>query len=334
MKILPNNVDRFLSAPPNNIKSILIYGPDNGLASERVQSLTRKLGGKLDDPFNIFELNYDKVKDHPYYLKELIYSISLTGQRKIIKIISVSSNINPELCEILSNIKTQNIVIMIAGELPPSSSVRKFFETNINSASIACYTEENQALRSFISNYLKKHNFTYENGVIEQLEELISGDRFIIKNELDKLMTYVGDRKNIQLSDIENCNINLINASMEEFCQYLICRDVKSINIFTYLLEENISPISIIRNIVRYIIRLYQAKLEMEKGKTIKDAISTLSPALFFKQVPIFTKALNIWSVKELINLLENLTQLEIACKKTGTPVKLICERLLINLVK
>ena len=61
-----NQVDAFINNPDYSKPVILIYGPDEGLVSERADKLAEKSGVDLSDPFCLIRLNADDVAvTHP-----------------------------------------------------------------------------------------------------------------------------------------------------------------------------------------------------------------------------------------------------------------------------
>ena len=78
---------------------------------------------------------------------------------------------------------------------------------------------------------------------------------------------------------------------------------------------------------MRYVQKLHLVKSNIQNGMTEQEAVSSLRPPIFFKQLPVFKRHLNEWSIKQLNKLINGLIKLEIECKTTGNPAELLCAR-------
>ena len=63
MKIAPRDAERFLLEPDLDVRAVLIYGPDGGLARERAEALHRTVVDDPTDPFGTAELTSADLKD-------------------------------------------------------------------------------------------------------------------------------------------------------------------------------------------------------------------------------------------------------------------------------
>ena len=57
MKIGYKDIDYFIKSPPNHIKAVLIYGPDQGLVKERSELIGKTVVPDLNDPFLVKDLS-------------------------------------------------------------------------------------------------------------------------------------------------------------------------------------------------------------------------------------------------------------------------------------
>ncbi|AIL65473.1 DNA polymerase III subunit delta [Rickettsiales bacterium Ac37b] len=328
MKISQSNIIEFINNIPSHIKAFLVYGPDGGLVTERVNSIISKfLNKNFQNSLSFFEFNYDKLKDNLEEFISILYSRSLTGEKKVIKIYDVRSSMITTLQEILLKYEGQNIVVFASGDLPPGSTVRKFFENGKSVAAIACYHDEQKTIKNIIIYKLKSYGFSYDNDALLFLESHISGDRVLILNAIEKLITYKGNDKHIKLQDVLESTVDQLSTSLDALCYSVADFNYENTNdILQQLLAENIQVITIIRSLSRYFIRLYQVKCEEEKGIVATEAIKILEPPLFFKNVHIFLQHIKKWTSSMLIQIIEELCILEANSKKTGASVQMMLD--------
>ncbi len=329
MKIPANNTENFLKAPDKKIISALFYGPDLGLISENAKKLSLSIGSDLSDPFRVVDLSYERILEDASILADEINAISMLGGRRLIRIVADSSSVSDDIIDILENSKSDTFVIFTAGDLATTSSLRKKFETMINGAVIPCYKDEDNTIQRVIAEMLRKEGFNYDHEIIPYISQKFSGDRLIILQEVNKLMTYMGENKIIALKDVQDSIQDTSEFSLDDLCSALASRKIqetdKNIN---KALSEGVVPVVIIRSVLRYFMRMHEVKSKMINGMPEQTAISALRPPVFFKQLPPFKRHLAEWKITQINTVIKKLNELEIQCKTTGNPAELLCARL------
>ena len=70
-------------------------------------------------------------------------------------------------------------------------------------ATIACYREEGYALENIIKEKFNAAGLSYNRDVVEIIKQSLGNDRGVTNSEIDKIITYMGDEKQVT-SDIVN----------------------------------------------------------------------------------------------------------------------------------
>jgi DNA polymerase-3 subunit delta len=335
MKINPNDIDNFIKNTISNISAILVYGPDNGLVKERVKAITSKILPGNIDSLRLIEFSYEKIKDDLRPLIDNIFSLNLSRQKLLIRVSNCAPAIAATLSEALNNYKGENVILLYAGDLAPTSSLRKFFENSKKHVSIACYKDEQATIKKLIINKLNQHGYNISPLALQAMENFIGGDRMLILNEIEKLITYMGEHKNISLDDISSVITNSNIVTIDDFCQNIAQKKpAQAVQLFQSLMAENISLIALLRSLNKYFLRLYQVKFATMKNIPIAQAMNQLNPPVFFKNAVSFQNHLKIWTINELTNAIKIFAELEAKCKKTGVPAELICEHHFLKLIQ
>lgn len=333
MKIPAAKLDSFVKSPDKGINFVLIYGPDAGLVSERVKTISKTAVDDLSDPFRVAELSFDTIKDDPSIFADEINAISMIGGRRLIKIRTESATFPKELAEIIKTSNTDSLVVFSGGDLAATSAIRKFFEDAKNAAAIPCYKDDTSAIQQLITQKLSSEGYNFDSDVVRYLAGSFSGDRLVILNEVEKLMLYMGDKKQISLDDVKYCVYDSSEFSLDDLCNSFASRNPydteKNIN---KALNDGVAAIAIIRSMLRYFMRLQEVKNKIAEGMDEQQAVSSLRPPVFFKQLPLFKKHLSLWKNNDINRAIAKLIELEIDCKTTGNPADLLCARLLIML--
>ena len=331
MKIAPKDIEQFIVNVPKNIRAILLYGPDHGLIKLRVSILEKSR--KLADRFS-----YEQIKNNPSLFLDSLNSLSLFGEdltkEKIVSIECSGVTIVESLSSILKAANYQGLVVFYAEELGPDSSLRRFFEANPNTAAIPCYIDDQAALTRVISQVFKEKQITCETGLINLLLNYITvGDRDLVLNEIDKILLFLGDKKHIVTADLNEFLVLQGEVSFDKLCYKISLRQIAGIeDLYNKLEHEGHNLVSIVRMVMRHFTRLYQVKHLIEQRKTEQQALESLSPPLFFKQVNDFSHSLKLWTEVQLVDFLKSLNQIELVAKQTSMPADLMFKALLLQL--
>jgi DNA polymerase-3 subunit delta len=86
MKISPDRADAFAARPDPKARAVLVYGPDEGLVRERVQTLMKTVVEDLNDPFRVADLAQSAVKSDPALLADEAAAMALTGGRRVVRL--------------------------------------------------------------------------------------------------------------------------------------------------------------------------------------------------------------------------------------------------------
>ena len=168
-------------------------------------------------------------------------------------------------------------------------------------------------------------NFFREKKIIgsqEKINLLIDrcrGNRQNLRNELDKIDSFVKNKKNINIDQIMKLTNLAENYNVSELIDsYLAANFKKTINILN---ENNFSIedcMLITRTLLAKSKRLYKLLLEINNNKSIEEAISSFKPPIFWKDKEIVKLQINNWSLSRAENLIYKTNELELLIKKNS----------------
>jgi DNA polymerase III subunit delta len=311
MKPNANEIEQIIKVPPSNIFGYLIYGPDHGLVIERSIALEKQL---VTNPFALTIIPFSHIKKNTGILIDALSNIAFGGGNNIIKITDCPETITAEIKAIIAKDYFETHIIMIAGELAPASSLRKFCETDKKFAAIPCYHDEKQQVRRIISDFFRNKQLICSNDAMSYLEQNLTGDRAIIRSELEKLAIYLGDNKNISLNHVQHIIGEMVEHLPQELCNDVFSGNINNISShYNSLIKQDIPILNIIRFHLRYLHQLYEIKIHDIRQQDA--AIKNLRPAIFFKQLPIFKQHLKLMSIESMVASFEILLDIEIYIK-------------------
>ncbi|WCR58281.1 DNA polymerase III subunit delta [Wolbachia endosymbiont of Ctenocephalides felis wCfeJ] len=327
MKVTPSKVKQFL-AKPDTLSGVLIHGSDNN----RVDFFVREIIASLDK-YSVQVMDFAVVDKSPGLLLSELANGSLFTDKKLIKLINVSGSMSKELQDVLDCSTGGHYVMMVASDLPYNSAAKSYIENSKTFGAIACYKDSSSNLYDIISNYLKRNGIRYTSEIIYHLQSYFNHSKLPIYSELEKLVLYLGKRKDLKPADIELCLSTAGNdyVTLDNLCSAIANKDmVQFVKISdTLILQENFSPIALIRIISNYFLRLENVLLLIQSGMSEQAAIDQLNPPLFFKQLQSFKPHLKIFQLSELKKILKRLINLEVTCKKTDLDHRMIFQHTL-----
>lgn len=336
MKLAYRDIEPFVQKPNPAARVILVYGPDNGLVTERSNTIGKTVVDDLNDPFNVAALSVEILSEDPARLGDEAGAISMMGGDRLIKIDRGSDKLTVLLKEYLENPSPSALVLVSAGELSTKSSLRKLCESAKNAAAVPCYVEDERDLTRFIRETLNSANLRADQDAVIWLAANISGDRAKVRSELEKLITYKGDENSpISLKDVQAACGAAGAQGFDDLVYNVAGRNSKAaLKAYHVLMEEGTAFIAIIRALQNHFRRLHQVKSAMSQGADMDMAMKKLAPPVFFKQAPAFKAQANNWSLGAMSNVMEKLTDLEAQCKQTGMPVDILCAQAILAVSK
>lgn len=321
MKFTSNSFQKLLPMlPGGKIKSVLIYGPDKGVVSSIYSSITRSMNLE------------PSIRSYKEILSEgvdvALNNISLFGTRNIVQITEIPNSIDSGLVDLILS-GTHHFPIFIADELSPSATVRKLFENNDELAVVACYNDDENSIRRIVGGKILGAGKTISPDALSYIIYHVAGDRYIIENEVEKLLSYAHDKKTITLTDVEDVISKSIVSSPDTLCIAFAKKEgAKFFSEVSKLLAESISVVWILRALVRYYINIYLVLVEVENGGKLDDAIARLKPPIFFKYLPDFRSICLSMNKTKVLGVLRALNDTEKQSKLSAVSEKSLCDNL------
>ena len=311
MKITGKKVGEFYNALKNQnciYKLCLLFGQDESVISSKSRGILNIFKDK-----NVVNISSDELKNNSGRIFEEFQSISFFSDKTIIvvKLSERPNDITKNIKQIFENldINNNNFILLIAGDLTTSSSLRKFCEDNEYTVAIGCYSETESDILNFIRTKLKEYNFTFNTDVINKIYSNIGNNTLLIEKEIEKIALYKDTNKNLTIYDIENTTKDISESEISEFINYFCTLNKdKTFNSLDKLLKEN-QKIVLIRSLISHFLLIQKIQYRISIGENIENAIK--SEKVFWKEQITIRKHLEFWDLKKINNMLEKFIDLE-----------------------
>ena len=292
----------------------LVYGENEGLKNEIVQSLKKNLNGDI--------VNYDETQiiSNNELFYEKIFNQSLFENEKII----IINRCSEKIYEIIENIiekKTTDIkIILNANVLEKKSKLRNLFEKNRELVIVPTYKDNSITLADIAKKFFNNYKISISQETINLLVNRCSGDRGHLKSELDKILIYIHDKKNISLEEIYKLTNLAENFSINELVDTTLSKNSqKTSEIISESNYKSEDGILILRTFLQKAKRLLNLYDKQNENVSLDSLIDNYKPPIFWKDKPIVKKQLENWSKSKIKDLIINTNKTEEFLKKNSS---------------
>ncbi len=330
--------ERVCSEPPNDIRAILIYGPNRGLVRERAKAAVTFAVEDLKDSFRLCELDARDVSDDSARLADELAALSFGGGRRAVWLKGAGDSLNDNISAALDFNFGNTLFVIESANLKPRSTLRKLFEKETDLAAVPCYEDDDNTLRDYISDFLAAQNTAIDRDALTWLLGRLGNDRLQVRGELEKLILYCSDsidgaqikETKITLEAVTACTADAGQQSLDNLADAVAGGNLADIDRFLELaFEQGIQPIGAIRSVTRRFTQLHFVVGLAADGGSTEQLIAGLRPPIFFKNRRAFQMQTTLWPLGRIVQALDILTEAEIDCKTTGMPSAEVCARAL-----
>jgi DNA polymerase III subunit delta len=326
MKLAPSRISAFLQRPDPEIRTVLVYGPDDGLVRERAGLLSRSVCPDLKDPFRVAELAGATLAADPARLVDEAAQLSLIGGRRVVRVRGATDALAKLFAEFLASSPGEAFVVVEAAELPARAALRRVFEEARHATAIGCYPDTPRDVAALIRETLAAHRVAASRDAIQFLTAQLGGDRLLTRSELEKLMLYAGEGGRVELEDARKSVSDTAALELDDAVMAAAEGDAARVErVLGRVLQEGESPVTISRALLRHLQRLHSLAARTAAGGSVEEALRTARPPIFFKQEDNFRRQLALWSEARLRPQLDRLAAAEVNMKTTGLPAETIC---------
>ena len=316
-------IEKYLKKPDLAVKAFVVYGSNDGLVNEYVKKLIQTVSKDLYDPFAVVYFNCaDVLADIGSMFAEYT-SRSLMGGRRVIVVKDADNNLTKHLKTMLDGTPSDTLVVISSSTLNKKSSLVTLAEERDDMGLIACYEDRDEDIFATARSMFAENGLSINNEALQLLCSRLSNDRKTNLGEIEKLITYMGDKKNVSTDDVQVCISDQSAASGDDVCYFAANGQTdKALKAFKKLVNEGNEPISIIRSLSYHFNKILTVKAHMEKGDSLDKAVFKLVPKIIFFRESSFKRQVSIWSRERVLAVLELLFKAEKECKTTNMPVE------------
>ncbi|QIG78549.1 DNA polymerase III subunit delta [Stakelama tenebrarum] len=297
-----------LAGPDPKIRLFLLYGPDESGASDTGTRLAGAMGPDIEK----IDINSKELKDSPGRLADEAASLSLFGERRLIRIFGAEDSGVEAFRLLLDADAAENPVIATGPALKNSSKLVKLAIASPLALAQAFYVPEGQDAARLAINIARDHGLRLTGDTAQQLASAAAGDRAILSREIEKLALFL-DAGPERPRDADALALEAIGADIGEpelfrTIETIVEGRVREIgDELTELNASGGSGIPLLRMLTRRLITLAELRAQVDAGASIEQA----TEKTFFREKPATIRALKRWNSRQLAHAINRARRVE-----------------------
>ena len=294
----------------NNL--FLLYGENQGHKNETIQNKFKTF--YLE---NIYYYDESEILLNEESFFNNILSNSFFENEKLIIVNRVTDKINNLIEEILEKKIKDSVIVLNANTLEKKSKLRSLFEKNKEIVCVPFYEDNNQTLSTIVNKFFRDNKIPISQQLINIIVQRSRGDRQNLKNELEKIESFIKNKSKIEIEDLLKLTNLAENYNVSELVDGCLLKNHrKTANILNennYSLED---CILIIRTFLIKTKRLLKLNEALINTKNIDGVISTFRPPIFWKDKETVKQQIKGWPYNATRNLIYKINEIELLIKK------------------
>ena len=293
-------------------KYFLFYGENQGHKNQIIEEKFKKKHTECT-------YNYDEsdiLNNKENFFNDIL-SKSFFEEEKLFIINRATDKLKEIFEEIIEKKITDITLVLNANALEKKSKLRTLFEKNSETVCVAFYEDNQQTLSAMVNVFFREKKISVSQQLINLITVRSRGDRQNLKNELQKIDSFIMNKKKISLHDIINLTNLAENYNVSELIDSCLSKNKKKT---IHILNENKYSLDDCMLIVKSFLikskRLMKLSKEVKETKNIDAAISSYKPPIFWKDKEIVKLQIKNWSYENIKKLIYEINEVELLIKK------------------
>ncbi|MBF0097815.1 MAG: DNA polymerase III subunit delta [Magnetococcales bacterium] len=288
---LPNRLTALRNGTLKPPEAVLLFGQDQGLIHAALASLRQATFQEEQADFNLEnffggDLNIERLlnscQSYPFMAARRLVILKDADQ--------MNSGQVQALLHYLKRPSPSTLLLVLAGNLELQHALRKAFDQHESAWSIPFYALEGRELRQWLVSQLQQEGFQVEGDALQFLCDHLAGDTRNSRQELEKLILFMGEQRHIRLEDVlAMVGETTTQSSFGLAAAMTAGQSGAALAILDKLLESGEEPIALLGVISQRLRRLALCADGLQQGKDPKALAAQLQifwkeQALFFEQ--------------------------------------------------
>lgn len=291
-----HEVERFVARPDLSEGVFLVYGPDAGLVREIGQKLTRRFAGDDAGSMNLVTLEGSDLDAEPGRLAVEARTVSLFGDRRVIRVRGAGKALTVPLSGLLDD-PAGAAIVLEAGNLAPRDALRALVEGARNGRALPCYPDSEETLLRLINETFSKAGIRAAPDVATTLRDALGNDREITRRELEKLLLYAADSKELTRSDVLALCADNAALVLDEIVDAAGSGHAARLDAaLERALAAAVNPQQLLAAALQHFSALRRWRTEVDAGRSPREVLDNARPKPHFSRRAALEQQLRLWS--------------------------------------
>jgi DNA polymerase-3 subunit delta len=325
------DIDAFVARPDPKRPVALVFGPDAGLVRERADALIKAAVDDPADPFALARLDGDALADEPSRLVEEAHTVPLFGGRRAVSVKAGGRSFVEAIEMLLAAPPGADCRIVIeAGDLRRNAPLRVLCEKSPIAAALPCYADGDRELARLIDEEMRAAGLTIAADARAQLAALIGGDRRASRNEIRKLALYGHGKPSIEIDDVLAVVADASSLALDSAIDAAFAGRANEAEAqFAKARAAGTYPGVIVGAALRQVAQLHRARLAVEGGASVGEAIASAMPGLHFRRKTLVEAAVSAWTAARLERMMARLAEASLDTRQRPALAEAVAQRAL-----
>ena len=334
------DIERFLKHPDAAIRAVVLYGRDGGIVRERANALAKVVTKNPDDPFDTALLTDGDIESSSGLLEGELSALSLMGGRRLVRLRLATDKPGPDrlaaeamTAHAAGELNPQAFFLVEAGALGRDSQLRKVSEKLAACAVIPCYEDEPGDLARLTREALSAEKLGLNTEALDLFVSRLPHERGVARREIERLALFLGPGSGAvaTAADLQDFlgvepEASLSDAASDAFGGRLAAAHAG----LRRAAQEGEAGPAAVRAMGMHLARLRRILTLSNAGAGLQEAAK--ASGVFWKNEREVLRQARAWSLKDLDPLQSDILTADLACKQTGSPDRLIAERLALTI--
>ena len=328
-----SEIDSFIARPDPRRPIVLVFGPDAGLVRERVDALIKSAVDDPKDPFALARLDGDTLGDEPTRLVEEAHTMPLFGGRRAVWVKAGNRSFIEAVEALLAAPPAADCRVVIeAGDLRRNAPLRALCEKSSVAAALTCYADGDRELGRLIDDEMRAAGLKISSDARALLASLIGGDRRASRNEIRKLALYALGKPSVDIDDVLAVVADASSLALDGAVDAAFAGRTAEVETqFAKARAAGTYPGVIVGAALRQVAQLHRARLAVEGGASIDEAIASVLPGLHFRRKPLVEAAVSAWTAARLGRMMAQFAEASLDTRRRPELAEEVAQRALMN---
>jgi DNA polymerase-3 subunit delta len=194
---------------------------------------------------------------------------------------------------------------------------------------VECDRLKGDAMKRWVRDYVTTRGYRFDGNAEELALDLLGNDMLLVRNSLDKVMLYIGERRSIEYGDIEKNFQSMREHAIWELTAAIGNRkDREAIEVLARLLGEGKHPLQIIASLQFQFRQLLVVKSMLIQKKSPQEIARQAGLRFFVERTIAQARG---YSGQELLTAYRGLYYMENSMKSAGADPRFILEKYIIE---